>query len=416
MIDIPNTTNLIEFSVTNYRSIKQKMTLSMVSGKSKRNTFTNKASKASLMRSVVIFGANASGKSNLIRSMHYFVNLITGNAEPFQKIGRESDPTPFMLDSGSRVLPTTFSITVSYNGKIFTYTIGLDHVQQSISSERLRVKYPKTPSGITIYKRNYNTVTINAPRTTDSLMRHGITATHRRLLQADRLFITTLASLAKPTIASEFVEAIEGIHIFNTYAHKPIDMLIDVFEQNSDIPDQSTMKQAVLTFLLAADLSIANIEVRNQGDSKEVYVIHQYKDGSKLNSQAFSIYEESYGTRKMLENVVPIIYSLVDGSPYIVDELDHTLHPLLLRFIIKLFHKSQTNAQLVMTSHDVTLMDDRDDLTKDQVFFIERLSDYSSDLYSLADFDIRNTTRNLSKRYLDGEFGARPSLKEDYRV
>ena len=411
------TTNLIEFKATNYRSIKQTTVLSMVAGKGKRNTFKDKHAGVSLLKSAIIFGANASGKSNLIRGLYFFAALITDETTLYRDDEFETDPSPFMLDSSSRRKSTTFELTISCQDKVFTYSASFDNTKKTIAHERLRVKYPVTPSGVTIYARDYDTITINRPRT-NAPVRHGISETHRRLLQADKLFVATLSSLADQTIASEFVRAIEDMNIFNGVVHKPIGKLINALSPKTASRSNSMaqLKPIILNFLTAADLSISDIDVRTNGDNKEVYVVHRYRDGKKFHTQAFPLHEESHGTQKMLENVVPILESLIKGVPYIVDELDHTLHPTLLRFILQLFHSANTTAQLIMTSHDVTLMDDRDDLTKDQIFFIERLPDHSSDLYSLADFDIRNQTRNLSKRYLAGEFGARPAIKEEYSV
>lgn len=389
----------------------------MVSGKSKRNTFPDPVTGISLLKSAVIFGANASGKSNLVRGLYFFAALIADNTAIYRDSPFETDPSPFMLDNASRHQPTTFELTLSCRDKVFTYTASFDNDKKTIASERLRVRYPVTPSGVTIYTRDYDVVAVYRPRTNEPI-RHGISETHRKLLQADKLFVTTLASLADQTIAGEFVEAVEDLNIFNGVDHKPINTLVDTLSASDSLQtgQAEQIKEIIVNFLSAADLSISDIELRPHGDRKEVYVVHRYKDGKKFYTQAFPLHEESHGTRKMLENVVPILESLMGGVPYIADELDHALHPTLLRFILQIFQQADTKAQLIMTSHDATLMDERDNLTKDQIFFIERLPDHSSDLYSLADFDIRNQTRNLSKRYLAGEFGARPAIKEDYSV
>lgn len=407
-----NSTHLLEFSVTNYRSIRDTTTLSLVAGKSRKNTFTLKDLNTTLLKSAVIFGANASGKSNLIRGLYFMGGVVIGRVKPYRESAQETDPQPFIFDKESHHKPTIFEIHLVHDRDLYTYKIEFDNRAKVIAAEHLRVRYRNTPSLVTIYERtSHDSVTIsrNSP-----VRVHGISQQFGDLLESTTPFVTTLSRLARRTVAHSFVEAIQACSVVNTLAHEYTEILKPMINEVANETSNSA-KETLINFLMLADTSIVDLQFKSIHGEEEIYITHQYKMGDKIAHHELPLHEESEGTRKIVEMTAPILLSLVLGRPLIVDELDSKLHPVLLRYIVELFHRSDTPAQLIMTSHDASLMDDKPGLSKDQIYFIERNSDKSSELYSLADFpEITNATRNLAQKYLSGVFGANPNIVEQH--
>jgi len=421
MVHSTQSTQLIEFSVTNYRSIKDTVTLSMIApGKIRKNTFYCETIDAHVLKSAVLFGANASGKSNLHRALRTLVDVLLGTKRLFsENDGHSIDPQPFLLDDISRESPTVFSLELVSNNTQYIYVLALETKSETINSESLHVKYPDATSPSLIFSRSYNDfeLTNYIP-----LSRHKISRKYFKSVEARTPFVTTLSRLQldTPTVASEFLDAVDELTVINTLRDKErtFKALGDFLDYSDEVEHAVTdgLRNTFLRVLNDADTSIVALDVRtDDSGAKNIYVTHRYvTDDAKIHNVSFPLYEESEGTRKLLSMVVPIIKSTSTGTPLIADELDSTIHPVLLRYIIRKFNQASSSAQLFMTSHDVTLMDDRSLLTLDQIMFIERKKDQSSDLYCLSDFtNIRNENRNLSKRYLAGEFGANPKIVQD---
>jgi AAA15 family ATPase/GTPase len=154
-------------------------------------------------------------------------------------------------------------------------------------------------------------------------------------------------------------------------------------------------------------------ELRPQLSGKkrlDVYMHHPHQDGDEVR---FAVQEESYGTQRLFALSSPLLEVLENGWILFVDELDASLHPLLLRHLIKLFHNAQTNpngAQLIFNTHDTTLLDGSL-FRRDQIWFMEKDREGSSHLYSLLDFSPRQGEA-LAKGYLIGRYGAIPFFND----
>jgi hypothetical protein len=196
---------------------------------------------------------------------------------------------------------------------------------------------------------------------------------------------------------------------------------------------QDEGKKQILSFLAAADTSISDISVVsrklmakvlkvevNAGEVSQELVdeeqeiqdlkFHHFTDKGKA---VFGIENESIGTRRLLSLIGPIFNILNEGKTLIIDELDSSLHPLLVRRLVKLFHSEELNpngAQLVFTSHDATLLSS-DLLRRDQVWFVEKDREQASCLYPLSDFSPRKNEA-LENGYLAGRYGALPFFQE----
>jgi hypothetical protein len=193
---------------------------------------------------------------------------------------------------------------------------------------------------------------------------------------------------------------------------------------------QEPQRKAICEFLRAADTSIADIEVTTQ--QAMVHTIHvdlstgkreetggeQAVDEVKFHhitehgKAVFDLMDESGGTRNLLFLAGPILDILNQGLTLVVDELDTSLHTLLVQALVRLFHRPEVNtggAQLVFTTHDTSLLDAYGLFRRDQVWFVEKRPDQSSSLYPLLDFSPRKHEA-LERGYLQGRYGALPVL------
>lgn len=406
-------TSLVQFKVGNYRSIREPVTLSMIAGKSRMNKFYSSTIDGHLLKTAVIFGANASGKSNLLRSLFSLRrHLLTADSffDPQGEILQ-----PFMFDATSRIKPSTFEIHLIHKEHLFIYQVAVSTSERRILSERLRVRWPKDTTMSKVFDRTGDDLEINSNL---PLGKHQISRSNRKIIESETLFVASLNKLAKPTIAHLFCEGMYRLEIETQDEPRRImRYLVDaLYQEQSDESEKATIKETALNYLARADMSISDLSVeKNKQGELILYVHHLFKDKSGITHESsLPFEEESDGTQHFLGLLLPIADSAANGSPFIVDELGTNLHPTLLRFILTLFNRASTNAQLILTSHDATLMDERGALSRDQIYFVEKQEDQSTDIYSLADFSqIRNDTKNLSKRYLSGEFGANPIITTD---
>lgn len=190
-------------------------------------------------------------------------------------------------------------------------------------------------------------------------------------------------------------------------------------------------KQKVLEFLQAADLAITDIQINRQkrvqrplnlesgnaaiGSEQETEVpsailFHQNKNNHRI---GFTLNKESHGTQKLFAFAGPILNTLDAGKILVVDELDSSLHPKLVRFLVSLIHNTdlnKNNAQLFFTAQNTALLDS-DVFRRDQIWFIEKDQEQATHLYPLTDFSPRKGEA-LEKGYLEGRYGALPLLSE----
>jgi AAA15 family ATPase/GTPase len=170
-------------------------------------------------------------------------------------------------------------------------------------------------------------------------------------------------------------------------------------------------KRSICAFLNAADISIADIDVVTRDDDQDEL---RFKHTTSKGEAVFGMGDESSGTRNLLFMIGPILDIVRNGLTLVVDELDTSLHTLLVRRIIQLFHDTALNtrgAQLIFTTHDTSLLDAHDLFRRDQVWFVEKDRDQASRLYSLTEFSPRKGEA-LERGYLMGRYGGLPLLDE----
>ncbi|MFM7884504.1 MAG: AAA family ATPase [Microcystis panniformis] len=411
---------LIEFSVGNYRSFKDVVTLSMVAADEaadndeldKNNVFKVNQN-FSLLKSAAIYGANASGKSNLILAL-YFMQSFVINSSKLQ-ITDKIDLEKFRLSSETEDKPSFFKIVFYLDNK--TYEYSFEVTQERVISEGLSCT-PKTRK-TNIFSREKDKI-----KYSKSLMKGKDV---KDLTKKNTLFLSIAAQFNDPLAGKILLwfsrlKIISGSQLENL-RHLSIDYLSR--EQN--------LKNEIVSLIKKLDLSIKDmsIEVGRKPldnfhkdipdtvyNSIETYHEKYDLEGKVIGLESFQLNKhESRGTQKLFALLAPILSVLKASEVLIIDELDSLLHPLMAIAIIGLFNSQQTNpknAQLIFATHDVNLLSNQL-FRRDQIWFTEKNRQEATDLYSLVEFDIDNNA-SFEQDYIQGRYGAIPFIGDLSKV
>ena len=418
---------LLEFKVTNFRSIQESQVLSLVANKDPSLQESNCLSSGltsipKLVRAAVIYGSNASGKSNLILAMAMMRDVVVNSAVGIREGDKYNNIIPFLFDSVSAEQPTELEITFLEDGVRYQYGFAIN--QTRVVKEWLLVY--KARKSQCWFEREYNQKTAQydwyfGPHLLDS-QRHNL---WKESTRANALFLSTAVNLNSEQLRP----------IYNWFFSK----LVIIFG-GFPIPITSTLeylknpdnKNKLLTFLQAADLGITDVEAKVQkvkrmgvkldfsglstvgvAEDSELPIVNLYHksvDDKKIN---LLLEHESHGTQKLFAYAGPLFNVFNDGCVLVVDELESGLHPKMVQFLVNLLYDNELNnknAQLIFTTHQTSLLDS-DYLRRDQIWFVEKNTSNASVLYPLMDFSPRKS-ENIERGYLQGRFGAIPFLGE----
>jgi len=415
---------LIEFSIENFRSIKEKVTLSMVATKDSSldgNLIKNVLNDDSLLKSAVIYGANASGKTNVLMALNFLRALVL-NSHYHQK-GQGIRFTPFKLDKKCSLNPTKMSLIFIKNDIKYNYGVSFD--KEKVVDEYL-YHYPNDKKAI-IFERNKTTEykftsdekeqKVLSDRTLPNVLylSKATQENYEKVSNAFDWFRNSLnvigPSFIGPFIPGDLPESNFTVELLKKDAGLKSYVMKALLEADVGIDDFSTISKKIprdeLKGLPPELLSLM------LGDKKEfeAYQIQTLHKGVAFDFET----EESDGTRKIFSLIGPWIDTLKNGKTLVVDELDTKLHYLLILFLIRLFHdptQNKTNAQLIFTTHNTSLLD-QDFFRRDQIWFTEKNAETgSTDLYSLTEYSPRKD-KAIEKGYLAGRYGALPFIKEN---
>jgi AAA15 family ATPase/GTPase len=417
---------LVEFRVKNFRSLRDEQVLSLVASKDKSLQDTNtlptglKAAPA-LVSSAVIYGANAGGKSNLIKALQYMRGVVLESATVIQP-GQTYAVQPFRLDDLSASQASEFEVTFILEGVRYQYGFAMTSqrivreyllVYKAFKPQRWFERHFEVESGKDIYE--FGTGLKGAKHLWEGATR------------SNSLFLSMAVQLNSEVMRPVFDWFSTGLVIFNEQAKLSPHVSIQMLQR----PDG---RERICDFLTAADMSISDIEVvtrkvpgqavhfdlaagKTEVRSEEIEE-HQlrFSHVTERGSAVFDLMDESHGTRNLLFLTGPVLDILGKGLTLVVDELDTSLHTLLVRELVKLFHQPGVNtggAQLIFTTHDTSLLDAPDLFRRDQVWFIEKDSDQASTLVALAEFSPRKNEA-LERGYLIGRYGGIPFLNHSF--
>ena len=421
---------LLEFSVTNYRSIRDTQTLRMTASKyykglEETNCFDADVSGLSrLLRAAVIYGPNAAGKSNLLRALHFmqmFVLLSHSHQE-----GQAINAAPFALNSHTQNEPSEFEIFFVQDNVRYQYGFAVNRVR--VTREWL-LAFPEGKVQ-RWYEREYDV------QEEKDRWYFGSKFTGRRRLWQDAtrknaLFLSTAVQLNNEQLKPVFVWFQEKLAAILPGAQINLQLSMDQCTSAEG-------KDRIMAFLNSADIGISGIEIKKiplppmkpemlppdmpqplkeqvlrDMQGKEIPDIHFLHKTNTGESVPFQFSDESDGTKKLFAFAGPWLDVLARGRILFFDELDTSLHPLMVRFLIGLIQNPEINkhnAQLIFTTHDTSVLD-TDLFRRDQVWFVEKDREQASRLYPLSDFKPRKGEA-LEKGYLNGRYGALPFIGE----
>ncbi|NLY65623.1 MAG: ATP-binding protein [Alcaligenaceae bacterium] len=419
---------LIEFSVTNYRSILQRQTLSMVAStyfnelKSLNTIPAPNSNTPSLLRSAVLYGPNASGKSTLINALKFVENQVLFSQKESQA-GDEIDVAPFKLTTESRNAESEFEITFIEQGVRYEY--GFCCNRKRFTEEWL-FAYPRGraqkwfhrvfdhKTGKDVYKFNTSF--------------HG--GRQRQLwasqTRPNALFFSTAVQLNNEQLKPAFDWFKSRLRVLSSAQGLSPSYTLQLCETESS-------RQEIINFMNSADLSIADIQIKkiaiteeflpedmpvplretfleNLAGKKLLKPRFFHKDVNTQENIEFEEEEESDGTRALFAFAGPWLDVIKHERVLVIDELDTSLHPLLVHYLVKLLHQANSKAQLVFTTHDTTLLSQKL-LRRDQVWFTEKNKKSATELYPLSDFSPRDNEA-IERGYLNGRYGGIPFLKD----
>ncbi|MBF4515845.1 ATP-binding protein [Flavobacterium sp. ANB] len=407
---------ILQLKVKNYRSYKEETVFSMEANDSSSKLFNvweieNEKESFKLLKTAIIYGANASGKSNIIRVLFELTYLILNKPVIDQKIRIYE---PFLFDKNSSNKPTEIELrfkgpnNLKYEYRVIIYNniILEEDLYFFPEGEKINLFSRKPFDPETHFQKGtlgdlYNNKEYNLFENQLLLSKFGDDEPHELLTQVFLYFRTYSVINATNKMHRQLTET----------------ELIDYLYNNEII------KEKLSKLIKGADTKVNNILIvkdqeRNLGNSRKVnYSVfgnHDVYDNDRIIEEYnLPIKEESVGTQSLYFIGAEVLKVLDKGGVIIVDELDTSLHPYLTKMIVMLFQSNTTNpknAQLIFTTHDVSLLD-KDLIRQDQIWIAEKNEKGSTDLYSLQDFEELKEDVPLERWYLAGKFGGLPQIK-----
>lgn len=413
---------LLEFRVRNYKSIRDEQALNLVASSVDKELAASHLADTGLkslpraVRSAVVYGPNASGKSTLLFALNYMRAVVAESATMIQP-GQTYNVQPFKLEEESANAPSEFEIAFVIDGVRHQYGFAM-------TSKRI------IRESLVVYRTSKPTQWFSRELADDgesyvyefSSYLTGSRKLWQESTRPNALFLSTAAQLNSELLSPVFRWIVDNI------VYLPGTALVN-HDFTTALLGTPEGRAAIRDFLSSADISIADVQAvtrkgfRNQVEFRAGGVAHAsqveaeflvpvFEHSTAKGRATFELHEESEGTQRLYALVAPVLDVLRDGRILVVDELDSSLHTLLVRRLISMFHDPSLNkrgAQLVFSTHDTSLLD-HNLFRRDQVWFTEKDPDQATRLYPLTDFSPRKHEA-WERGYLAGRYGAVPYLE-----
>lgn len=397
-----------KISVTNFKSIKQKVTLDLEASPD-RSLKSNFFSTEKILKSAVIYGHNASGKSNFLEAIDFFIHLIITSHK-----NNEGDKIRnrnfYKLDDEYSKKSSEFEIEFELNSMNFVYFFSCD--DKEISEEKLTKNnkvlfHRKEKSLVEVNNYDKNKLNNYFDSTLDNmlLLSRAVNLKEDKILKEIYLFMRNISVITQSNMFLEdFDSEITAEFIYNN-PHS---------------------KNEVIELLEACDLEIVDIKVVERDEEEyekypskikrllssplEVKFIHRKSSSDELIE--FDLDEESQGTKRFFSMIGLILSNIENNKVLFIDELEKNLHPMLMEYLVKLFNSDKNKkSQFIFTTHNTELLN-LNLLRRDQINFMQKNPDESTFLNSLYDFKVRKDL-DIKKAYFSGRFGGIPIIIED---
>lgn len=463
---------LIEFRVSNFRSIKDEQVLSMVAStdKTMQDTHvveTDIKAVPRLLKTAAIYGANASGKSTVIKALDFMRRMMLESSSPTHKLFEERKP--FRLDPDCLEAPSEFEITVSIDGVRYQYGFAMDN--ERITEEWLLVYKSQRPQ--TWFQRVYDPQTgtyepgfgsglkgekqawFEATGANSLLLTISVQLNSAQLkalfgwVEQNLLIILSPQKLSKSDSLRALLTDVEKISRFNgLYSKFGIDAQIDLSYDFSAIDPLSVLSllknqkelssrfARLLQTLITYEEGRALIDVQSETEQMELskrYVNKYFEElvrrellgtdpekklqftvEGKSGQGSFSYDEQSLGTQAVFNLADKLLDVFDNGKTLVIDELDTSLHTMLVKRMVQLFYDptfATSPPQLIFTTHDTTLMRSTALFRRDQYWITDKNLDQATELIAISDYKPRND-ENIERNYLEGRYGGIPFIDD----
>ena len=406
---------IIEFSIENFLSFKNKVTFSMLANSNKglENNYV-KVNNKNILKTAVIYGANASGKTNLFKVLMLIVFMLRKSNE--FDINTKLPIIPFKFNNNKNK-PSKFEIKFVIEN--IRYVYGFEADINNIYEEYLYY-YPNNRETKIFDRTKINSYSFSQK---DEKKLNDISLKNA----SNKFFIATASNWNYEKTKIPFMFLTKNINTFNNLNELRELSFKEYLSKGNDL------KKFAIDFLRKSDLNIEDFKVIETDIPDEVlstipeYIRLNMNSKPKVFTALFkhigldeelTYEEESMGTQ-IIFSFIPFIYEAINNkNVLVVDEFDKSLHPYLVEMLVQIFNNSDINtknAQLIFNTHDTNLLK-LNTLRRDQIWFTEKNTKTGeSDLYPLSDFSVRKT-ENIEKGYMLGRYGAVPFIKNDFNL
>ena len=399
---------LLRFTIENFRSIAEQKSIVLTPDSQVEELAENVAvqGKHRYFRTAAIYGANSSGKSNVVRGLAMMKHLVdsavkmnNGEALPYE---------PLALNAEKAQSPTLYELDFLTEGEHYRY--GFSHTAQEICEEWL-IRTDEAGKATKLFDRDEEGIGVNE---VDFAEGKGL----EERTNDNRLFLSLVGQLGgkiSNQILGFFSDKLDVLSGLKTEHYQSITEMY--------LWGRFLGYEALLAFLHRAQLGFCDLDLRVQELSPEeprIKVLSQHgiydNEGNRIGEQDFDFKQmESAGTQKLFDMAGPIFATRHNGGVLMIDELDAKMHPLLTQELVALFNDSARNprgAQLIFTTHDTNLLSAQL-LRQDQIWFTEKDAQERTDLYNMAQMVLPDGTRpsqttNIERNYIAGRYGAIP--------
>lgn len=414
---------LLMFKVKNYTSFKEEAILDMraTSYVQHPSHVIEADNKINLLKTTVLYGANASGKSNFISAMFFFEQYIFSQFinkienEDFESIENQIKIKlePFLLSNNEKEA-SEFDIIFIRNGKQIQY--GFECTSKEVLNEWLYIDEKK------VFERKGLALSFGS--------KYQKMLNAYKKLPAERLYIAVLEYFLdneeKEAVLGDFISFfVEEYDVFSEILFEStVKRLAGSVMLSEKLIHSKSFRQKVENYLRLIDVGIKRLDVsteivldENTGKKKKKKVVRTVHDvydddGNAVGEKLFELQQESTGTLRFLSYIQNIVEMISKGGVFIVDEMSARLHPLLSKLIVDIFGSSHNKqAQLIFTTHDISLLN-YNQFRRDEIAFIDKNERGESVLYALSDLKVREDA-TFSKDYLQGKYGAIPVFNYD---
>ncbi|MHC8950257.1 AAA family ATPase [Sphingobacterium hungaricum] len=416
---------LIEFSVGNFLSFKSKATLSMVATPIKEHSDANifSTDRFNLLKGAVIYGANASGKSNIVRAMSTMRRLVLLSFE--QSSADELDIVPFLLNTETEAKPSFFEAVFVIGGIRYRYGFEVDN--HGVHAEWLfealknteKALFLREGEGIEVMKGFTEGKNLEERTRNNALFLAVADQFNGKIAQKVMKWFNNFISISGLSHEGYKAVTFDMLNNKDTRStlfdfYRKLDLGFDELRISKNEFDPKELPSGL------PDVMVKQLLTDLEGSFRiDIKTIHtKYNENNQpVDPVEFDMRgQESSGTNKLFNISGPIFDVLNDGGLLVVDELDASLHPLMTLAITKLFNSNEfnrNNAQLIFATHDTNLLC-YGDYRRDQIYFVEKDRYGASSIYSLVEYKEDGKTvrkdRSFEKDYIEGRYGAIPFI------